>query len=58
MVKIKKLPFFKKLKKPKDAVEKMLEDYGFVPDFIPTTKKLFSKKSRIFYLKKMRKLPT
>ncbi len=55
MVKMKNLPFLKKQKKQKDAIEKMLEKYEFVPDFVPNTKKLFSKKSRLYYLKKIRK---
>ena len=54
MVKSKKSTLLKKVIKPKDAIKEMLDGYEFVPDFVPSTKKLFSKKSRMYYLKKMR----
>ena len=48
--------FFMKPEKPKDIIQKILDDYEFKPDFIPRTKQLFSKKSKRYYVKNIKPL--
>lgn len=55
MVKVKSTETSKTRKKPQDALKKILDECEFMPDFIPRTKHLFTKKCRLYSQKRIKK---
>lgn len=54
MAEIKDTKIPHKTKKTQDEIKRILDKYDFTPDFIPSTKSLYSKKSKLFRQKSMK----